>query len=325
MSSRDTRSVPRILFTSLSKKISLYEAVQRQARNFHPQAELVGGDSDPLCLGRERIKLFVQTPSMETVSFEEFTTFCREQSITHLIPTRDGELDFFAKARPVLLLAGIHSMISPPEAIATCLDKFQFAQTAAGLGFSAIPTFESLDQLEASRVTVKERHGSGSSGVYLDLSAQEAAKRAIDLREPIFQPHVRGRELSADVYIDQSGQSRGVILRWRDLVINGESKITTTFRNPAWECKIEDLAVRIGLRGHALVQAIVDKDLQIHFLEINARLGGATSLALASGLRSIEWFLTEASGEILEPPPFDYQDGKRLTRNTEGRDQITEV
>ena len=75
-----------------------------------------------------------------------------------------------------------------------------------------------------------------------------------------------------------------------------------------------------------MIQAIADKKGRLHLLEINARLGGATPLAFACGLRSIEWFLREAEGETLdETAPFDYPAGKRLTRDHQGHDQITEI
>ena len=326
MNANGSRAAPRILFTSLSSKTSLYEAVLRQALDFHPDAELIGGDCDPDCAGRSAAREFVETPPLEGLSHQDFADFCRDRAITHLIPTRDGELQFLAEASPVLLAAGVQAMISPPAAIANCLDKLLFAETAAALGFSAIATVEDVSQLDSRSVTVKERRGSGSRDIGLDLSPDEADEQAKELREPIFQPYVKGRELSADLYLDKSGQSRGVVLRWRDLVVEGESKITTTFRNPRWEDDLCALAGGVGLRGHGLVQAIVDKELNLHLLEINARLGGATPLALACGLRSIEWFLTESEGALPDDaPPFDYPAGKRLIRDDEGRDQVTEI
>ncbi len=322
----DRGTAPRILLTSLSSKVSLYEAVLAQARDFHPEAELIGGDSDPACPGRAKVREFLETPRLDNLSHEEFAGFCRKHAITRLIPTRDGELRFFAEARPALLAAGVVPMVSPAEAIATCLDKLLFAETAASLGFPAIPTVEDVSRLDARRVTVKERFGAGSRNHHLDLSPAEALERARNLRNPIFQPQVVGRELSADLYLDQDGQTRGVILRWRDLVVDGESKVTTTFRKVDWESDLGELAARIGLRGHGLIQAIVDKKSRLHLLEINARLGGATPLALACGLRSIEWFLREADGDELgETAPFDYRAGKRLTRDDQGRDQVTDI
>jgi carbamoyl-phosphate synthase large subunit len=314
------------LFTSLSGKISLYEGVLAQARKFHPDAQLIGGDCDAACPSRSQVEQFTETPPLDQTTGEEFAAFCQELGVTHLIPTRDGELPFFAENRSSLLAAGVQSMISSPQTIATCLDKALFAETAANLGFPAIPTMDDLSKLDAARVTVKERRGAGSRDLHLDLPPEEAEERAQGLREPIFQPHLRGRELSADLYLDQSGQSRGVVLRWRDLVVDGESKVTTTFRKAEWESELGELAAQVGLEGHGLVQAIVDEEYRLNLLEINARLGGASPLALACGLNSIEWFLMESRGESLgELSPFDYPAGKRLTRDDAGRDALSKI
>ncbi len=326
MNSSVSGPVPRILFTSLSGKVSLFEAVLAQARRFHPGAEVVGGDSNSACPGRASIEEFVETPLLNGISHEEFAAFCREGGFTHLIPTRDGELSYFAEARATLLAAGTHAMISSPETIAACLDKLLFAEKAGQLGFPAIPAFENLDQLDAPRVTVKERRGASSRNLHLDLSPEEATEKARELSEPIFQPHLRGRELSADLYVDQAGRSRGVVLRWRDLVVDGESKVTTTLRKLEWEEGLGELAAGIGLRGHGLAQAIVDEEYRLNVIEVNARLGGATPLSLSCGLGSIEWFLQESAGlDLGEPGPFDYPSGKRLTRDGEGRDTLTEI
>ncbi|MBG30619.1 MAG: carbamoyl-phosphate synthase [Opitutae bacterium] len=325
MSTSLSAPAPRILFSSLSGKVSLYQSVLAQARAFHSEAQVVGGDSDPACPGRASVEEFVKTPRLTDVSQEDFAKFCQDGGFTHLIPTRDGELPYFSEAQAKLLAAGTSIMISPPRTIATCLDKLLFSEKANQLGLNAIPAFDSLDHLDAPRVTVKDRHGSGSRNICLDVKPEEAGKEALNLSEPIFQPHVEGREISADLYVDQTGVCRGAVLRWRDLVVNGESKVTTTLRHPTWEESIGKLAVGIGLRGHGLAQAIVDHEERLQFIEINARLGGATPLSLSCGLKSIEWFLQESAGDDLETPkPFEYPAGKRLTRDDEGRDTLTD-
>jgi carbamoyl-phosphate synthase large subunit len=307
MSTSLSAPAPRILFSSLSGKVSLYQSVLAQARAFHSEAQVVGGDSDPVCPGRASVEEFVKTPRLTDVSHEDFAKFCQDGGFTHLIPTRDGELPYFSEAQAKLLAAGTSIMISPPRTIATCLDKLLFSEKANQLGLNAIPAFDSLDHLDAPRVTVKERHGSGSRNICLDVKPEE------------------GREISADLYVDQTGVCRGAVLRWRDLVVNGESKVTTTLRHPTWEESIGKLAVGIGLRGHGLAQAIVDHEERLQFIEINARLGGATPLSLSCGLKSIEWFLQESAGDDLETPtPFEYPAGKRLTRDDEGRDTLTD-
>ena len=326
MSSSHPSSVPRILFTSLSRKVSLFEAVLNQARSYHPEAELVGGDCDPDCAGRARVEQFVETPPLDEISKEDFVAFCQAGGFTHVIPTRDGELAYFAEALPVLREHGLDAMVSPPTAVEACLDKMLFANKVAKLGFPAIPAFEDPGPLDENRATVKERRGQSSRQIHLDLTKEEAVERAGSLQDPIFQPHIVGRELSADLYVDREGRAHGPILRWRDLVVDGESKVTTTFRKAEWERDLGELASLIGLRGHGLAQAIVDKELQLHILEINPRLGGASPLSLACGLKSIEWFLQESAGNDLgEPTDFDYPAGMRLTRDEEGRDEVKSV
>ncbi len=329
MSTSLSAPVPRILFSSLSGKVSLYQSVLAQARAFHPDAQVIGGDANPSCPGRASVGEFVETPHLANTSQEDFTKFCQDGGFTHLIPTRDGELPYFADAQPKLLAAGTSVMISPSTTIATCLDKLLFSEKANQLGLNAIPAFDSLDhlydQLNAPRVAVKERRGSGSRNMCLDITSDEAAKEALNLSEPIFQPYLEGREISADLYVDHAGVCRGAVLRWRDLVVGGESKVTTTLRHPEWEESIGKLAVGIGLRGHGLAQAIVDQEQRLQFIEINARLGGASPLSLSCGLNSIKWFLQESAGSVLEAPtPFEYPAGKRLTRDDEGRDTLTE-
>ena len=108
--------------------------------------------------------------------------------------------------------------------------------------------------------------------------------------------------------------------------MDGESKVTTTFRKAEWEYDLGELAAQVGLQGHGLAQAIVDEEYRLNVIEVNARLGGATPLSLSCGLGSIEWFLQESAGlDLGEPKSFDYPSGKRLTRDNEGRDTLTEI
>jgi carbamoyl-phosphate synthase large subunit len=59
----------------------------------------------------------------------------------------------------------------------------------------------------------------------------------------------------------------------------------------------------LDLRGHFVIQAIrSDRGLEV--IECNARVGGASTLAFASGLDSLWWFLLEAGGTNVDDYPF---------------------
>ena len=305
---------PVLLFSSLSAKTALYRAVLSDARRFHPQARVIGADCDAAAPARHHVEEFLLLPRLDEVSPEAFAALCADHGVTHLVPTRDGELRFLAEAAPHLSAEGIHALVTAPKALEACLDKLLFAQRLGERGLSAIPTSTNLHDLtlpprapNEKLLTVKERFGSGSHSIGLRLTPDEAATHAANLRQPIFQPHVAGQEFSAETWLDSTSRPRGAVLRWREKVIDGESHLTTTFRHSAWESLVLDAAKNLRLTGHALAQVIVDEDERPHLVEINARLGGASPLSLHLGLHSIEWFLQETTADIptsVRPPPF---------------------
>jgi len=73
-----------------------------------------------------------------------------------------------------------------------------------------------------------------------------------------------------------------------------------------------------GLYGHVLAQVIVDPDMGPRMIEINPRLGGASPLALAAGLNSIEWFLLETAGRQAEIPNKPILNKKLRLRKIDG-------
>ena len=90
-------NTPRILFTSLSSKRFLFRSVEKQAFKFHPQAKVLASDSDPTCGDRNQIDSFITTPLTDKWKTVDLLNFCQKHQITHVIPTRDGELKFWAK------------------------------------------------------------------------------------------------------------------------------------------------------------------------------------------------------------------------------------
>lgn len=55
----------------------------------------------------------------------------------------------------------------------------------------------------------------------------------------------------------------------------------------------------LGVYGHAVFQTIQDRSGEFVLVECNPRLGGASTLSIACGLKSFEWFLLEAQGGSL--------------------------
>ncbi|MEJ6523813.1 MAG: ATP-grasp domain-containing protein [Opitutales bacterium] len=296
-----------LLFSSLSAKIALFQSVANQAQLIDPNCKIVGADSDIHCIGAKQIEHFVEMPYIKDLNQDILLKFCKENKIQFVIPTRDGELQFWAMHQEFLLENQIGVMISSSTAIALCEDKYALFNHLEYAPTPSIKTSLSMDTLASScdRFVVKERIGSASRSIGLNLKKEEVEVHLSCLQDPIFQPQINGREFSAETWIDQEGKPHGIVLRWRISVVNGESHETKTFKNPDWTKKIlETVGMIKGLKGHILAQVIVDENDCLHLVEINPRLGGASPLSLAAGLESINWSLLEFFGHSNQIPEY---------------------
>lgn len=289
---------PILLFSSLGNKVALFRSVQEQAECFSSKARVIGADSNPFCEGRVRVDYFCQTPKTKGWERVDLLTFCKKQKVSHIIPTRDGELVFWARNKESLIEHGIKVMVSSEEAVIRCQDKYKFSKSwPRECPLQTIPSFTGPEEIADQKFVVKERKGSGSNKIGLKLPLVDAKEWATSLREPIFQPYLQGPEVSAETWINRDGKCHGMLLRWRKVILNGESHETEVFKDHLLEEKIKaSIELIEGLYGHCLVQLILPPDEEPAIIEINPRLGGASPLALYAGIKSISWFLLESHG-----------------------------
>jgi len=266
---------------------------------------LIGADSNPECIGRYFVDDFWEMPTTDRLDPADVVRYCKASGIRLIIPTRDGELFFFAENRGLFNSNGIAVMIASPESVQTCLDKREFFNALKNKnGLNPIPTFDHPDSNCRERWVMKERFGSGSRNIILNLSVEEARLSLNRFEKPICQPYVEGREFSIDLYISQKAVPKGCVVRTRDSVVNGESQVTTTVDRPDIEKACLETAVIIGLTGHTLFQIIEDSSGSLNILECNCRFGGASTLSVAAGLDSFYWFFGECLGDDLSDVPF---------------------
>jgi carbamoyl-phosphate synthase large subunit len=300
-----------ILATSISKKTGLLKALKRAADKFG-DVNLIGGDVNKDAIGKYFVDTFWEMPSLSALTPDNLLTYCKINHVKLIVPSRDGELAFWASLKPTLEKNGIAIMVSNEEAVDTCLDKLKFYKTLAALTIPAIPTVSNIDELkDTTAFVVKEQFGAGSLSLGLNLNKAQAIEHAKQLKSPIFQPYIQGRELSVDIYADKKGKAKGVIARSRDLVVNGESQITTTVDHPKLEKLAAELTEKINLYGHLVLQVLIDANENIHIIECNSRFGGASTLSLQCGLDSFYWALLEATGNDISQYPFLKSKAKR--------------
>ncbi|UCF92614.1 MAG: ATP-grasp domain-containing protein [Desulfobacterales bacterium] len=294
------------LITSVSGKVPLVREVRKALEKFAPGSRIIGADRNPDCLGRYFVDMFWEMPPLEDLHAEDVKNYCGEHQIAAIIPTRDGELEFFARSKPLLEANAIFVMTSPLDGVRICLDKLLFYETFRDHPkVNAIPTATEPGHCNCARWVVKERFGAGSRGIHLNLAADEAQAAAGQLGHPVYQPYIDGREFSIDLYIDKAGEPVGSIARSRDRIVDGESQVTTTVAMPRVEEVCTAAAGALGLTSHLVFQAIVDPAENIHVVECNCRFGGGSSLSVAAGLDSFYWFFRESAGVDLAQITFN--------------------
>ena len=182
---------------------------------------------------------------------------------------------------------------------------------------------EKIEEIKSTKFVVKERFGSGSNKVGINLTKNKAIIHAKKLNNPIFQPYFKGTEFSVDLYVGKNRKVKGCIVRKRNLIVNGEAQISETVKNS----KIERICIQIveALKffGHIVIQIIIDKNNQIHIIECNCRFGGASTLSIEMGLDSFYWFLLETQKIKLEKS--ELKDKIKLELNREMAQKINEV
>ena len=234
---------------------------------------------------------------------EDFLDFCKSHDVRWIIPSRDGELVSLAVWRKELAAEGIDVMISPLETVKACVDKLHFYERLKSLG-EVVPTFEDPGSRNDTHWVVKERIGAGSRKILLDLSLKRARRLAGGMRDPLFQPFFKGVEYSIDLYRSRGGKVWGCVVRTRDRIEDGESQVSTIVRHEALENVCRRAAKKLGITGHAVFQAIEDRYEKLHVFECNCRFGGASTLSVAAGLESFEWFFRETTEEGFKPRKF---------------------
>lgn len=293
-----------VLVTSVSRKVPFLKAVRKACEKTKTPYRLYGADSSREAIGKYFVDHFWQMPPLERLAISELVHFCKKHGIGAIIPTRDGELLYFAQHKAELQRNGIAVLVSDAEGIEICLSKLLFYKIGSDLNYPVIETSEELSNIDSQSFVVKENFGAGSGNIAVGVNREAAVLQTDKLEHPVFQPYIDGQEYSVDMFVDQDGTVKGTVARKRELVVQGESQITTTVRNQKLEEMCSNFIHDLRLYGHVMMQVIIDKVGKFHIVECNCRFGGASTLSLAAGLDSFYWFLLEASGESLEKVSF---------------------
>jgi carbamoyl-phosphate synthase large subunit len=220
----------------------------------------------------------------------------KEREIRFILPTRDGELAYWSKLRSRLLQEGIDVVVSAEKTLEIAMDKLQFSKWLQENSFQHISTWTDLTQVTAQEIVIKERFADAPKNTVLNVKPKDALEFSKSHREPVFQEYIPGVEISVDVWAHSSGEV-SCLARTRDLIIDGEARVTSLFVNRQLESLAVRISKKIGLKGPGVLQFIQNEDGNFYPIECNARIGGASTFSINAKFDSLYLSLCEVFNE----------------------------
>lgn len=254
---------------------------------------------------------------------------CRRHGIKALICLNDLELPILAANRQRFEEIGVKVIVSAPEVIDICFDKYRTAKYVESLGLGTPATFVSLDEAKAALregiltfpLVLKPRWGSGSIGIEFVNSLEELDEVYAMLLKKVkktilataskgdeyilIQQKIDGQEYGMDVMNDLEGNHRAVSVKKKLAMRAGETDKAQTVDN----AEIRAIGQTLGKNLHHIGNLDVDvfeKDGKYYILELNPRFGGGFPFSYEAGVNFpgaiIEWLKgNEIDVTMLQP------------------------
>ncbi|MFE9045214.1 ATP-grasp domain-containing protein [Streptomyces sp. NPDC007818] len=230
---------------------------------------------------------------------EAVLRLCERHGIDVLVPTVDVELVALSRAAAAFEAAGVRVLVSPADALETCLDKWRLAEACRGA--VRLPDTRLVGAGDAPGVeggfpaVAKPRSGSGSRGIVVVRSPDELAAIPQD-GSYLLQEFLPGTEYSVDVLTDGNGRVVAAVPRARDKTDSGVVVAGRVLDLPELSGLAEDAVRTLGLRGVLNVQVRENRAGKAALLEINPRPPGGMSLTVSAGVDMPKWAVAALLG-----------------------------
>jgi carbamoyl-phosphate synthase large subunit len=312
-----------ILLTCVGRRNYLVQ-VFREALG--DRGHVYGADADRYaCALQECDKGFVVRRVEESDYCDEILTLCQQNNVRLVVPLLDLELPVLANERERFLAVGTIPVISSPDIVRSCFDKWATVQLLSRCRLEHPQTYLNVcDALAAIKeghltypVVVKPRWGSASLGIdyaqddeELDMSVRLLRRKLprtmlgpasmTDLeRSVLIQERLQGQEYGLDVVNDLEGRYVTTFVRRKLSMRAGETDQAITV-----ECK------ELSALGRAIGQALghrgnLDCDVFVtergcYVLEMNPRFGGGYPFSHAAGANLPAMLIAWASGTPID-------------------------
>jgi carbamoyl-phosphate synthase large subunit len=282
----------------------------------------------------------VQVPAVYATDYIELTLdICKKYAINALISLNDFELPILAKNKSRFEEIGVKMIISSPEVIDICFDKYKTVQWVESIGLKAPKTYvrladvkTALDSGEISfPLFMKPRWGSGSIGletiedmeeldIYYNLLFKKIKKTILATASVgdeyiMIQEKLTGKEFGLDVMNDLEGNNVGVSVKQKLAMRAGETDKAVTVDLP----ELSEMGRTIGQN----LRHIGNLDMDIMqrasgdycVLELNPRFGGGYPFSYEAGVNMPKAIIQWVKGEKVDNSILIPEVGRMFSKN----------
>lgn len=308
-----------ILITSISRKVWLIESFRDALKRAGVGGNIISADSDLLSGGLYCSDGYYRLlPSSDPGFLPAVLKICKKENIKLIIPTRDGELLTFAENKEIFEKRHISIMVSSPEVIKICSDKYRFYQFLVAHGIPTPKTYlkGQLNPSVTFPVIIKPRSGSSSKNVFKAVDRKELKFFLDYVKDPVAQEFIKGKEYTVDLFSDLSGNVITVVPRERIETISGESYKGMTVKDAKLIRYAKRLAEALGSIGHITIQCIKNEK-GVTCIEVNPRFGGGAALSIKAGANTPLLLIKQVLGRKIKPSSArGFTDGLIMLRHT---------
>lgn len=326
-----------ILFTCAGRRTYLLKYFKE---NMQPGDKVVATDMQLSAPALQVADVKLQVPAVYAKDYIDRTLeICKEQQIDALISLNDLELPILAEQKKRFEEIGVKVIVSDPEVIDICFDKYKTAQWIVKHGLKAPKTYVSLTEAKAALAAgeisfplfLKPRWGSGSIGLETvdDMEELEMvysllfkkvkktilATASVGDEYIMIQEKLTGNEYGLDVMNDLDGNNVAVVVKQKLAMRAGETDKAVTVDLP----EVREIGAVIGKNlkhiGNLDVDIMQRSNGDYCVLELNPRFGGGFPFSYEAGVNlpkaMMEWLRGKQTDNSILIPQY----GKMFAKN----------
>jgi carbamoyl-phosphate synthase large subunit len=292
----------RILVSSAGRRVELIQCFRSAAEKLGVPLSVIACDVAPEMSSACRMADHAfRVPPCDDPDFVKLVAdVARRDEVDLIIPTIDPELSPYAAAASSFAREGTRVHVSDEAVIRIARDKLETMKIFQAAGVPVPRTVE-LDEVRrspdgwAGPLFLKPKGGSASR--LISKVDHVDALPIVESEPMIVQEYLDGPEFTVNMFIDQHGVLKCVVIHRRLRVRAGEVEKGRTEHYPALTEIAEAIARALPSARGALCFQVIDDPLKgPKVIEINARFGGGYPLVHHAGAPFAQWLLEEVSG-----------------------------